>query len=68
MVRQRVAAARRLLREGSLPVGRIASLLGYSNLGHLSRQFQRETGISPSEYRREQLVVVGIGKAIAPHH
>ena len=53
VVRQRVEAARCLLREGVLPVGRVARLLGYSNLGHLSRQFQREMGTSPSEYRRQ---------------
>lgn len=53
VVQERVEAARRLLRDGSLPVGRIANLLGYSNLGHLSRQFQRAAGVSPSEYRRQ---------------
>ncbi|WP_170170486.1 helix-turn-helix transcriptional regulator [Hymenobacter perfusus] len=58
VIRQRVAAARRLLREGTLPVGRVARELGYSNLGHLSRQFQRETGTSPSEYRREQHLAI----------
>ncbi len=54
VIRQRVAAARQLLGDTALPVGRIARQLGYSNLGHLSRQFQRETGISPSEYRRRR--------------
>jgi len=53
VIRQRVAAARQLLVDTALPVGRIARQLGYSNLGHLSRQFQRETGTSPSEYRRQ---------------
>ena len=57
VIGQRVAAARRLLREGTLPVGRVARALGYSNLGHLSRQFQRETGTSPTEYRRGCLAV-----------
>ncbi|WP_035560126.1 helix-turn-helix transcriptional regulator [Hymenobacter sp. IS2118] len=53
VIRQRLTAARCLLRDGTLPVGRIANLLGYSNLGHLSRQFQQETGCSPSDYRRQ---------------
>lgn len=57
VIRQRVEAARRLLREGTLPVGRVARELGYSNLGHLSRQFQRETGTSPTEYRRGYLAI-----------
>lgn len=56
VIRQRLAAAQRLLKGTSLPVGRIARQLGYSNLGHLSRQFQREVGISPSEYRRQHAV------------
>ncbi|MCA8833322.1 helix-turn-helix transcriptional regulator [Hymenobacter pini] len=65
VVRERVEAARRLLRDDCLPVGRIANLLGYSNLGHLSRQFQRETGISPSEYRRQcVLQVAATGSSI----
>ena len=58
IIRQRVEAAQYLLREGTLPVGRVARKLGYSNLGHLSRQFQRETGISPTEYRRQCLATV----------
>ena len=53
VIRQRVAAAQRLLTTTALPVGRIARQLGYSNLGHLSRQFQREAGCAPSEYRRQ---------------
>jgi AraC family transcriptional regulator len=55
VIQQRVAAARQLLVGTALPVGRIAQQLGYSNLGHLSRQFQRETGISPSAYRRQHV-------------
>ena len=53
VIGQRVEAARHLLRESTLAVGRVARALGYSNLGHLSRQFQRETGTSPTEYRRQ---------------
>ncbi|UYZ64884.1 helix-turn-helix domain-containing protein [Hymenobacter weizhouensis] len=52
VIGQRVAAAEELLKAGTLPVGRIAQQLGYSSLGHLSRQFRRVTGVSPTEYRR----------------
>ncbi|AMR29355.1 hypothetical protein A0257_21150 [Hymenobacter psoromatis] len=52
VIRQRIGAARHLLATSTLPVGRIARALGFSSLGHLSRQFQREMGISPSGYRR----------------
>ena len=58
IIRQRVEVAQCLLREGTLPVGRVARKLGYSNLGHLSRQFKRETGTSPTEYRRQCLATV----------
>ena len=52
VIRQRIEAAQRLLLTSLLPVSRIARLLGYSSLGHLSGQFQRATGSSPSDYRR----------------
>lgn len=53
VIRQRLGAARHLLATSVLPVGRIARLLGFSSLGHLSRQFQREMGTSPTHYRRD---------------
>ena len=52
VIRQRIGAARSLLTTSALPVGRIAHQLGFSSLSHLSRQFQREMGASPSDYRR----------------
>lgn len=54
VIRQRVEAARQLLETSALSVSRIARQLGYSSLGHLSRQFQREMGTTPSTYRRQQ--------------
>jgi AraC family transcriptional regulator len=64
VIRQRVAAAQQQLRDTALPVGRIAQQLGYSNLGHLSRQFQREIGVSPSGYRRQ--LAVNLPSALLP--
>lgn len=55
VIRQRVEAARQLLETSPLTVSRIARQLGYSSLGHLSRQFQREMGTTPSTYRRAHL-------------
>ena len=49
---QRLAAARRLLATTQLPVSHIARQLGFSNLGHLSHQFQQATGVAPTAYRR----------------
>ncbi|MET4108554.1 AraC family transcriptional regulator [Hymenobacter metallilatus] len=53
IIGQRIAAAERLLRNSTLGVGRIALSLGYSSLGHLSRQFRLVKGISPTDYRRQ---------------
>jgi AraC family transcriptional regulator len=50
----RVAAARRHLESGDLPVSEIAHLCGFSSPAHLSSTFAREMTISPSAYRRER--------------
>ncbi len=43
--------AQRLLRDTSLSVDHISSLLGYRDIAHFSRQFKRWTGASPRDYR-----------------
>lgn len=43
--------AQRLLRDTSLSVDHISSLLGYRDIAHFSRQFKRWTGVSPRDYR-----------------
>ncbi|GAA3705371.1 AraC family transcriptional regulator [Zhihengliuella alba] len=53
MVRRlRIAHASKLLLGTSLPVARIAHQVGYSNLSNFNRQFRRETGLTPTRYRR----------------
>jgi len=47
-------AARRLLRETTLSVIRIGNEIGYSNPSHFARIFRKETGLSPSDYRRQK--------------
>ncbi|WP_433275227.1 helix-turn-helix domain-containing protein [Pseudonocardia xinjiangensis] len=54
LTKLRVAAARRHLERGDLPVSDIAHLCGFSNPAHLSSAFAREMTISPSAYRRER--------------
>jgi AraC-like DNA-binding protein len=49
--RVRLAEARLLIRETSLPLSEIAWRLGYSELPHFSRAFSAGTGITPSAYR-----------------
>ena len=60
VIRQRIAAAQQLLLTSPLTVSRIARQLGYSSLGHLSGQFQRETGTSPSDYRRTRYAMLPV--------
>lgn len=46
--------ARRLLRETKMSVVEVALEVGYANPGHFSQLFRRETGLSPSDYRRQR--------------
>ncbi len=48
----RVAAARRLLAESSIPVKEIAHKLGYKDVFYFSRQFRALAGVAPAAYRR----------------
>jgi AraC family transcriptional regulator len=47
-------AARRLLRETKKSVVTVALEVGYTNPGHFAQLFRRETGLSPSDYRRQR--------------
>lgn len=48
---QRMARAKRLLRETDLSVGDVCAAVGYANTGHFYHLFQQDTGMSPREYR-----------------
>jgi AraC-like DNA-binding protein len=50
--RYRVAQARSLLDRGSLSVTEIALACGFSDSSYFGRVFQKEVGLSPTEYRR----------------
>ena len=52
IIGQRIATVERLLGSSGMEVGRIAQRLGYSSLGHLSRQFRLVKGVSPTDFRR----------------
>ncbi len=49
--KQRIAQARRLLRETDLSVMDVCAAVGYSNTGYFYRIFQQETGLAPLVYR-----------------
>lgn len=50
----RMDAARRLLRETKRSVVAIALDVGYANPSHFAQLFRRETGLAPSDYRRQR--------------
>lgn len=47
----RIEKARRLLVDGTLPIGEVAVQVGYPNQNYFSRVFKKEVGLTPSEYR-----------------
>ena len=51
ILRQRLAKARRLLRETGHTLEEVATLCGFCNAPYLSTLFKRETGFSPREWR-----------------
>ena len=50
----RMNEARRLLRETRKSVVEVALDVGYANPSHFAQLFRRETGLSPSDYRRQR--------------
>jgi AraC family transcriptional regulator len=50
----RMNEARRLLRETKKSVADVAVEVGYANPSHFARLFRRETGLSPTVYRRQR--------------
>jgi AraC family transcriptional regulator len=50
----RMHEAKRLLRETKQSVVTVAADVGYINPSHFAQIFRRETGLSPSDYRRQR--------------
>lgn len=53
LIAARISMAVHLLTVGSLKLEQIAELCGYQSIYHFSRQFRKETGITPGEYRKK---------------
>ncbi len=51
---ERMKMARDLLEKTNLPVGEIASRIGYTNFSHFSETFRKTEGVNPSRYRAER--------------
>jgi AraC-like DNA-binding protein len=50
---RRIAQARELLLMAVLSVAEVAARVGYANAFYFSRVFSRQTGISPSAFRKQ---------------
>jgi|SRR5690606_2838458 two-component system cell cycle response regulator len=50
----RLRRSAELLAQGKLKIYEISNLLGYSSAQHFSRNFQKQFGISPSEFQNKQ--------------
>jgi AraC-like DNA-binding protein len=53
LIRRRVGKVQDLLKSTTLSLTDIAFRLNYSSVHHLSNQFRKITGLSPSQYREE---------------
>ena len=51
VIKVRIDAARRMLRESEDPIARIALACGYCDQSALTRQFKAVTGLTPAQYR-----------------
>lgn len=49
-IKLKTDAAKAYIREGNFNITQIAEMLGYSSVHYFSRQFKRNTGMSPLEY------------------
>ena len=52
LIEQKIQKASELLSYNQLNISEIANQLGYSSVEHLSNQFKKVKGVTPSEFRR----------------
>lgn len=55
VIRARIEYAKMLLRTTDMSVHDISAQCGYRSYEHFARQFKRECGITPTEYRRQEI-------------
>jgi AraC family transcriptional regulator len=56
IIRQKIERAKELLFYDELTLSQIAVKLGYSSVAHLSSQFKKTTGLTPSELKKSRSV------------
>lgn len=52
LIQKRIAVAKQLLADTSLPINHISDKVGYGNYSYFIRLFKKETGQTPIEYRK----------------
>lgn len=52
-IQQKIERAKELLSYGELTLSEIAFQLNYSSVAHLSAQFKKETGLTPSQFKQD---------------
>lgn len=52
IMNMRLGLAKSMLQNGNTPVGKIASICGFSSSYYFSREFREAVGLSPTEYRQ----------------
>jgi AraC-like DNA-binding protein len=52
IIHQKIEKVKELLVYGQLTLGEIAFQLGYSSVAHLSSQFKKVTGLTPSHFKK----------------
>ena len=50
----RIRAAKKLLKESTLPLSEIAKRTGFSDENYFGKIFKRKTGVTPTGYRKQQ--------------
>jgi len=53
IINQKIEKAKDLLLYNDYSISQVADMLNYSSIGHLSNQFKKVTGVSPSEFKKQ---------------
>lgn len=66
IILQKIERVKELLKYGELTLSEISYKLGYSSIAHLSNQFKKTTGMTPSEFKKlVENTRVGLDKVAA---
>ena len=52
LILQKIERVKELIKYGELTLSEISYKLGYSSVAHLSNQFRKTTGMTPSQFKK----------------